>query len=550
MRIVFVTPQPPSRARARSLGFILELARRHSVTAIALCQTPADAATLHRLRALGVETIAIPDRLASGGRPTEDSLARMRQTLTRVVARGDVGAIQIEGARLASVARNLQVPVIWDVVSEEVIAHRALPPATRGDQSRMSLTQYAAVIVGSERDAMSLLSVNRQPSAPLSARLADLGAPVESIESIESILPDPQGDDIALRSFPLLRRRSANGGAKRRGKAQDERGSWPDNEQGEERDQERIAPTPIPLSFAGRPPRGRALGVRVIPEAIDVAYYAPQAEERGRVGLVVYADLADEAMIQGIAWVLREAAPRIWRIRPQVNLTIVGRGGSARPPDAFADTQAQLHDDRVRLVEGVADTRAIIRQAALVIVPTLDVPGEARRRTHECALEAMALGAPTVVTQAEFAGLMAAPGRDLLVATSAERLATLTLRVLGDEDLWRMLARHGRAYVVRRHSWRVANQQLDRLYAHALGYPTTTAPVDLVEPDANTESVGALGALDQAATSASLLAAPETPGERALADAVSVMSMLGLVGLATNPLAGAPSSGRLAPRWR
>ena len=549
MRIVFMTPYPPSRAHARSLGFIVELARRHMVTAIALCQTAGDGAALRHLRTLGVETIAIPGAAASGA-ATQDPLARARMALKRIVARGDVGMIQIEGTRLGAVAQGLHVPVIWDVVGEADVVRQLAPSAGPSERDHILrpttgatqpvravgpaeprdahspndgvasalLGQYASVIVGAERDAIMLLGARRALAAPLSARGADLGA------LLAPTAPLAQEDDIALRSFPLLRRRNSQRSGKER-------------------------PATPPSPFSAHAPQTHSVGVSVIPEAIDLAYYTPQPQERERMGLVVCGDLADDATIQGIAWLLREVAPRIWRISPQVNLTIVGRGGSALPPDAFEDVHAQLHDERVRLVEGVDDIRAIVRQAALVIVPTLDSPGAQAPRTHESALEAMALGTPVVVTPTALNGLMAVPGRDLLVATSADRLATLTLRVLGDDELWGMLARHGRAYVARRHSWRLANQRVARLYARVLGYPPA-GETDVMD------AMGATGALDtmaagdetleRLATDTESSAAPQS----AFTDTVSVMSMLGLVGLATHPLAGAPSSGRLAPRWR
>jgi len=554
MRIVFVTPHPPSRVHARSLGFIVALAQRHLVTTIALCRTARDAAALHRLRALGVETIAVRDR-PSSAEPTEDAtedatedvgLAQARVALTRVVARGDVGIIQIEGTRLGTVADGLWPPVMWDVVGEAELARQRLHLVGASEQARASrpetgatqpvrvvaprgprraqsqrddadpspLGQYASVIVGSERDAITALGARRSPAAPLSARLTEPGVFMVGQES------GAQEDDLALRSFPLLRR------------------------QRPQPDENERPTTPVPLPFPTQAPPAHGLGVTVIPEAIDLAYYTPQAQEHGRVGVVISGDLADDATIQGIVWLLSEVAPRIWRISPQINLTIVGRGDSALPVGAFADVQEQLRDERVRLVEGMEDTRALIRQAALVIIPALDLAGVPTRRTHECALEAMALGTPVVVTQAALSGLMAVPGRDLLVATSAERLATLTLRVLGDDDLWGMLARHGRAYVARRHSWRLASQQLERLYARALGYP----PGGAFDQEADADAAAERDALS--VRPATVMGARAANEAGAGAEAISVMSLLGLVGLATHPLAGAPSSGRLAPRWR
>jgi len=83
-------------------------------------------------------------------------------------------------------------------------------------------------------------------------------------------------------------------------------------------------------------------------------------------------------------------------------------------------------------------------------------------------LEAMALGTPVVVAAHAAAALGAHPGRDLLVATSAQEFAECTLHLMDDSELRASLSRHGRNYVELGHDWRILTGHLVDVYQRAI----------------------------------------------------------------------------------
>ena len=59
MRILFVTPYPASRIRARSYGFISQLAKQHFVQLIALCSNMREMSDVQGLQKKGIAATGI-----------------------------------------------------------------------------------------------------------------------------------------------------------------------------------------------------------------------------------------------------------------------------------------------------------------------------------------------------------------------------------------------------------------------------------------------------------------------------------------------------------
>ncbi len=55
MRILFVTPHPPSRIRVRGYGFLAQLQREHEVTVLTQCASEQELADVEALRNQGYE---------------------------------------------------------------------------------------------------------------------------------------------------------------------------------------------------------------------------------------------------------------------------------------------------------------------------------------------------------------------------------------------------------------------------------------------------------------------------------------------------------------
>src|SRR5260370_41025184 len=61
MRMLFVTPQPPSRIRVRSYGFLEQLQRKHEVTIATQRATERELANVEALREQGFKVVAVQE---------------------------------------------------------------------------------------------------------------------------------------------------------------------------------------------------------------------------------------------------------------------------------------------------------------------------------------------------------------------------------------------------------------------------------------------------------------------------------------------------------
>jgi glycosyltransferase involved in cell wall biosynthesis len=140
-------------------------------------------------------------------------------------------------------------------------------------------------------------------------------------------------------------------------------------------------------------------------------------------------------------------------------LTIVG----PRPARDLV-TLARRQPGVVRVTGYVPDVTPYFAHAGVVVVPVRAGAGMRVR-----ILEAFARAVPVVTTTVGLEGIEAEPGRDVLVADTAEALAAAVVRVLRDPALAAELAVRGRRLVEARYDWRVALAGLDRVYAPPRG---------------------------------------------------------------------------------
>lgn len=197
MRIVFVTATPPTPARARTFGFVQHLSSRHEIALVTLCRTPQDMEAAGRLRMFGISVAPVLE----GGRPALSRAAsavfsgeplqsayyaspRLREALLAEVNRG-ADIVQVEHLRVAEVARELPVPVIWDAdvcasrVYAQAAAHAASAvwrrlsqleaPRARAREMRL-LAAFTAILAASEADAAALRGTV-QPEVPVAPML-------------------------------------------------------------------------------------------------------------------------------------------------------------------------------------------------------------------------------------------------------------------------------------------------------------------------------------------------------------------------------------------
>jgi sugar transferase (PEP-CTERM/EpsH1 system associated) len=156
--------------------------------------------------------------------------------------------------------------------------------------------------------------------------------------------------------------------------------------------------------------------------------------------------------IDAAAWFSREAMPLIRHRLPDATFWIVG----ARPS---AEVRSLARAGEVFVTGTVADVRPYLAHAGVVVVPM-----RLARGIQNKALEAMAMGAATIVSTTSAAALNAAPGRDFQLADDAETFARATVELLNDPVSRRKLGASGRAAVLEHYDWSHNLARIDRCF--------------------------------------------------------------------------------------
>ncbi len=282
MRLVFVTPTPPSRWRSRSYNFLTALAPQHEISLVCLCRTPREFVDAGALRDLGVRVVpvyeerraalaravtAVPGKLPL--RAAYAAAPRLMTALYDEIARGGVDLIHAEGLRTAEIVRAVPLPVVWDagICSSRLARLREAYSAgglsrafARMETRRLRayerelLTVFPHVLIASERERIALL-----------------------------------GSERALR----------------------------------------MAPEGLTLPT-------------VVPSGIDLNLYHPTRARRHLNRIVFSGPLETSAGRIAIDWLLGEVMPRVWSVRPDVKLTLLSRGAVSRLPALGRDPRVSV----------------------------------------------------------------------------------------------------------------------------------------------------------------------------------------------------------------
>ncbi|NTU79629.1 MAG: glycosyltransferase [Chloroflexales bacterium] len=397
MRVLFVAPYVPSRIRVRPYHLLRELvAHGHEVTLVCPARGADDARGLAELRSLCARVVAVPV-----GR-----LGVLRNYLQALPGQLPLQASHALDAELvAAVARELAAN---DIVHIEHLRASQVALAAR------ALAGAAPPFVLDSVDCISLLferAIRHSPSTVTRC--------------------------IALADLARTRRYEAAYG----------------------RRFERILVTSPEdrwaLGALAEP--GLTKVVSVVPNGVDLAYFAPRDLPRDHATIVFTGKMSYHANHAAALFLVRELMPLIWRELPETRVLIVGAG----PGPAI---RALAGDGRVYVTGFVPDLRPYLAQATLAVSPIRYGVGVQNK-----VLEALAMGTPVVTARQAIAALTAVPEQDLLVGSSTEDFARQILRLLNDPVRQRELGARGRGYVERNHQWTLSLHQLEHVYSAARG---------------------------------------------------------------------------------
>lgn len=403
MRVLFVTPYPPSRIRVRSYGFLMQLRHGHAVTVVTQCASEREMSDVEALRKHGLEVVVVQESrrqavLRSGlallsTHPIQVAYARSEvfaQAVQQLCQQRNFDVVHVEHLRgIASIeALACTYPLVWDAVD------------------CISLLSKHTIAAGHSLAVRTVARLEHKRTQRYEARM---------LSQLPHVIVTSAND---RRAMIELHRTYINNTISTNGAS--------------ERD------------------------IQVLPNGVDLDYFQPLLQERRRFNLVFSGKMSYHANVATALYLSQHIMPLIWRSKPEATLTIVG----SNPPKVV---QALASDPRVEVTGYVEDIRSYVGRAEVMLSPMVYSVGIQNK-----VLEAMALGTPVVVAAQAASALGAHPGRDLLVATSAQEFAESTLELMGESELRASLSRHGRAYVEQQHDWRVLTGCLVDVYQRAI----------------------------------------------------------------------------------
>jgi glycosyltransferase involved in cell wall biosynthesis len=204
-----------------------------------------------------------------------------------------------------------------------------------------------------------------------------------------------------------------------------------------------------------------ALGRRisVLPNGVDLEYFKPMSVPRDPATLVFVGRMSYHANISAIAFLAQAVLPRVWRVRPDVRLNVVGED-----PAPELRRLAAASGGRIAVSGTVADVRPYVAQATIAVCPVTYAVGIQNK-----VLEAMAMATATICTPAAARALTARDGQEIFVAADADAFATRILALLDDAAQRERLGRAARTHVERFHDWSAGGERLEAIYREEIG---------------------------------------------------------------------------------
>ena len=197
------------------------------------------------------------------------------------------------------------------------------------------------------------------------------------------------------------------------------------------------------------------LHVDVIPNGIDLDYFAPQPIMRDRASLLFTGNFEYAPNVDAAVRLARDILPSVRKSIPEAELWLVG---NAPPPEMMS-----LASDRIAVTGRVPDIRPYLAQATTFISPLRLGAGIKNK-----ILEALAMGCPVIATPLSIDGINARDGQEALIAEKDRGIVEAALRVLSDGQLRAKLRANGRALIESQYSWAQVAARYVRLYREVM----------------------------------------------------------------------------------
>lgn len=207
--------------------------------------------------------------------------------------------------------------------------------------------------------------------------------------------------------------------------------------------------------------------VKVLSNGVDLDYFTAGKEMRNPAQIVFTGKMSYHANVTAALHLVQDIMPMVWARRPDAEVWIVGKDPSheVRALATHHGEKGTQHGNqigRVVVTGTVPDLRPYLRMAAIAVAP---MPYSAGIQNK--VLEAMACGAPVVVSPQTVPSLFVSCAPTVRVSKSTREFADSILELLEQPSIRQELGLTGRAYVERHHSWDKIGAQLEEIYASA-----------------------------------------------------------------------------------
>ena len=218
-----------------------------------------------------------------------------------------------------------------------------------------------------------------------------------------------------------------------------------------------------------------------VPTGVDTSFFRPNGNEPAEPHNIVFTGSMDWLPNEdAISYFTEQVMPRIKREIPDATLTVVGRN----PYPSLLELAQR--DPSVMVTGRVDDVRPYMERAAAYVVP-LRIGGGTRLKIYE----AMAMEKAIVSTTIGAEGLPVKDGIELLLADTAESLASALVKVLNDKSLAQELGARAAANVRENFGWEkvaerfghICEDALARANARRSNLPSSPAVTGKSEPE-------------------------------------------------------------------
>lgn len=198
---------------------------------------------------------------------------------------------------------------------------------------------------------------------------------------------------------------------------------------------------------------GPGVRTEVIENGVDLQRFQPQPETDGQ-NLLFIGSFRHFPNVAAYRFFTERVWPALRDKFPAMRVTVVAGPDPLMYWRAFAESPEPARDDRIRLLEFVADVRPLYVEANLVLVPTTVSAG-----TNVKVLEAMAMRRAVVSTSSGCAGLGLLHDYSAWIGDTPQSFAAGVATLINDPERRHALAEAAYAHAVRHFDWQAIGKK-------------------------------------------------------------------------------------------